>query len=648
MTYISVEQLSKSYGLKPLFENLTFGISRGDKTALVAPNGTGKSTLLRVLSGSEVPDKGEVMLRNGIRLGFLEQEPVLDDSMTIREYISRGHSEVVATIQEYEEAAGAQADDYNDATQSRFEKALAAMHAAEAWDYEQRMHQILSKLQITELDQSIASLSGGERKRVALGFVLLDDPDLLLLDEPTNHLDLEMIEWLENYLATSNTTLLMVTHDRYFLDRICNQILEIDGGKLFLHNGNYAWYLQKKAERKEMEQTETGKARQLLKKELDWMRRMPKARGTKSKSRISDFYKTAEKARPNESGPEMRLEVNMKRMGKKILEVNKLNKRFGDTVILDDFSYAFSRGERIGIIGKNGTGKTTFLDIITRREPADSGEIDTGSTIVYGHYRQLGIELDESKRVIEVLKEIAEVIELADGKKISASQFLEHFMFPPKMQYTPVAKLSGGERRRLGLMMVLIKNPNFLILDEPTNDLDLDTLNRLEDFLQGFGGCLIIVSHDRFFMDKLVQHYFIFEGNGVVRDFNGTYQEYREMVDAEAKLEKERQNTDTKSGAGSRKKSGGDQKHAGDTAKSDGQPASGSHSRKPTYKERKEFQQLEREIEKLELEKSELEEMLSTGELSHDDLQKHTARYGELNELLETKTQRWLELAELM
>jgi len=649
MTYLSVELLSKSFGLKPLFEGLTFGISKGDKTALVAPNGTGKSTLLRVLSGIETPDNGEVMVRNGIRMGFLEQEPVLDDRMTIREYIAQGNSETVEVIRKYEEATQAQAENYNDATHTQFEEALAAMHAANAWDYEQRIHQILSKLSITELDQPIASLSGGERKRVALGFVLLDNPDILLLDEPTNHLDVEMIEWLENHLAKSTTTLLMVTHDRYFLDRVCNNIIEIDNGNLYHHRGNYEYYLQKKSERQEMEQAETGKAGQLLKKELDWMRRMPKARGTKSKSRISAFYETEKKARARDTGPDIRLEVNMKRMGKKILELSNISKRYGDTVILDDFSYSFNRGERIGIIGKNGTGKTTFLNVMTGDEPADSGDIDTGSTIVYGHYKQKGIELDENKRVIEVLKEIAEVIELADGKRISASQFLEHFMFPPKMQYTPVSKLSGGERRRLGLMMVLIKNPNFLILDEPTNDLDLDTLNRLEDFLQNFGGCLIIVSHDRFFMDKLVQHYFVFEGDGVIRDFNGTYREYREMVAEQEQSEKKAgpDSGKSKSGQGGKGKEPGGNKKTGGKTGHTGMSSAEPEKRKLTFKERKEYQKLERDIEELEAEKATLESVLSTGELPYDELQASSLRYGELEKEIEHKTHRWLELAEL-
>ncbi len=653
MTYLSAEQLSKSFGIKPLFEGLTFGLSKGDKTALVAPNGTGKSTLLRVLAGSETPDEGKVMIRNGVRVGFLEQEPRLDDKLTIRQCISRDRSDVVSTIRRYEKAVKAQEEKVTENSRKEYDEALAAMNAADAWDYEQRMKQILGRLNIHELDQSIASLSGGERKRVALAFVLLDNPDILLLDEPTNHLDIEMIEWLESYLEKSTTTLLMVTHDRYFLDRVCNHIIEIDQGKLYHHKGNYSYYLQKKAERQQAEEQSVNKAGQLLKKELEWMRRAPKARGTKSKSRISAFYETEEKAKQQTGGPGLRLDISMQRMGKKILELKNVSKSFGSTVILDNFSYSFNRGERIGIIGNNGSGKTTFLNILTGEEEADAGFIDKGSTIIYGHYRQQGLEADENLRVIEVIKEIAEVITLSDGRQISASQFLEHFMFPSKMQYTPVGKLSGGERRRLGLMMVLIKNPNFLILDEPTNDLDLETLTRLEDFLQDFGGCLIVVSHDRFFMEKLVDHYFIFEGNGHIRDFNGTYREYRQEL---AQKEKGDPATDHKSsdGAGQSRSGSKSKQRAANGKKNDGHNVSGNGSdgfgadvkKKLSYKERKELGALEKEIAKLEEEKSEIETALASGTLEYEDLQHKSERHGELGALIDQKSERWLELAE--
>ncbi|MEX0995203.1 MAG: ABC-F family ATP-binding cassette domain-containing protein, partial [Balneolaceae bacterium] len=540
MTYLSTENLSKSFGADILFEGLSFGISRGDKTALIARNGTGKSTLLKILAGREPADDGEVMIRNGIRVGFLEQEPELDETMTINEFISRGHSEMLQIVREYEQAAEAQARDFTPETQKRFEKATAAMDTAEAWDYEQRLRQILGILNIHELDQSIATLSGGERKRVALAFVLLDSPDLLILDEPTNHLDLDMIEWLESYLIRANVTLLMVTHDRYFLDRVCTHILELEGSNLYHHKGNYEYFLQKRAERKEVEQTQREKAGQLLKKELEWMRRGPKARTTKSKSRIKDFHETKKKAEDPAPDRELQLDSNMARMGKKIVHLKHISKQYDELTILDDFSYSFTRGERIGIIGKNGVGKSFFLRLITGEEPVDSGEVETGETIVFGHYRQDGIEIDEDQRVIDILREVAEVIEMEDGSRITASQFLEHFMFTTEMQYTYASKLSGGEKRRLGLMMTLIKNPNFLILDEPTNDLDLMTLQKLEEFLMNFDGCLILVSHDRFFMDKLVDHYFVFEGDGEIRDHHGTYDEYREMK-AEEELERKRE-----------------------------------------------------------------------------------------------------------
>lgn len=636
MTYLTVENLSKTFGIKPLFDNITFGVSKGDKTAIVAPNGTGKSTLLKILGGKEKQDGGIVAFRKGIRTGFLEQEPQLDDALTIREYIARADSDTAAIIQRYENAVQAQSDNYSDATQQAFDKALAEMEGAGAWDYEQRMTQILDKLSITDLDQPVATLSGGERKRVALAFVLLENPDMLLLDEPTNHLDVEMIEWLEELLSKSGITLLMITHDRYFLDRVCNHIVEIDGGKLYHHKGNYGYYLEKKAERQEIEQVEIGKAGQLYKKELDWMRRSPKARTTKSKSRIDRFYDTEKKAKQKGDDTEMRLEVNMARMGTKILELENVSKRFGDTIILDDFSYEFQRGERIGIIGRNGVGKSTFLNMITGEEPFDDGTMDTGTTIVYGHYKQKGLELDESQRVIDVIKEIAEFIELADGNRISASQFLEHFMFPSKMQYTPVGKLSGGERRRLGLMMVLIKNPNFLILDEPTNDLDLVTLNRLEEFLLGFGGCLILVSHDRFFMDKLVQHYFAFEGNGRVRDFNGSYHEYRMLKEAEEAEKRELQQR------------GNQAKAKGDVKPQSAPKAKAPEEKKSelTFKERKEYSKLETEIEKLETKKKAVEQEMNQTGLSPKRIEELSEQYAELGDQIDEKSLRWMELAE--
>ncbi|HLR25529.1 MAG TPA: ABC-F family ATP-binding cassette domain-containing protein [Fodinibius sp.] len=629
MTYLSTENLSKNHGIKTLFEGLSFGISKGDKTALIAENGTGKSTLLQILAGNEEPDHGEVMIQNGINIGFLEQEPVLDEELTIREYIAQDDNEVVQTIRRYHEALQAQAEDFNAQTRNAFEKASNAMDRAGAWDYEQRMEQILGKLNIHDLDQPIATLSGGERKRVALAFVLLDDPDLLILDEPTNHLDIAMIEWLEQYLTQTNMTLLMVTHDRYFLDRICDHILELEGGTLYHHKGNYEYFLQKRAERQEVERKAAYKANQLYKKELDWMRRSPKARTTKSKSRIDRFHETREKADPGQDDPELRLTIDMPRLGGKILELKNVSKSFDDQKIVDGFYYTFETGERIGIIGKNGAGKSTFLDMITGKEPANSGKIRTGKTITFGHYEQAGLEFDDDERVIDVIEQEAKIIKLANGKKISASRFLEHFMFTSEMQYTPVRKLSGGEKRRLALMKVLIENPNFLILDEPTNDLDLLTLNKLEEFLLEFEGCLIIVSHDRFFMDKLVDHYFIFEGDGQIRDFNGTYEEYRTQ-----KLKEE-----SSESQGSKKKSsaGSNRSNQNDVATKEEQL---------NYNERREFNKLEQKIAKLEGKKEKLETKLSTGDLEREELQEQSERYSELSQEIEAHTARWFELAE--
>lgn len=628
MTYLSTENLSKSFGVKVLFEGLTFGISKGDKTALIAKNGTGKSTLLKILAGKDQPDSGEVMVQNGVSIGFLEQEPALDPSKTIREFILQGDSETIRIVNEYREATRAQAENFNPETQKAFEKAASAMEAAGAWDYEQRMEQILDILNIRDLDQSISTLSGGERKRVALAFVLLDNPDLLILDEPTNHLDVEMIEWLEDYLIRTNVTLLMVTHDRYFLDRVCNHILELEGGKLYHHQGNYQYFLQKRAERLEIEEVQRAKANQLYKKELEWMRRGPKARTSKSKSRIDAFYETKKRAEDKPEESEIKLEANMARMGKKILEVKNVEKRYDDLVILDDFSYSFSRGERIGIIGKNGVGKSTFLKILMDKEPVDSGRVIKGETIVFGHYRQEGINIDDSKRVIDILKEVALVVKMADGSEVTASQFLEHFMFTPEMQYTPAAKLSGGEKRRLGLMMTLMKNPNFLILDEPTNDLDLDTLQKLEDFLMNFGGCLIVVSHDRFFMDKLVDHYFVFEGGGEIHDHHGTYTEYREEKLAEEQQKKKKQ----KKGDTSQHK----KKSSGSTEKKKGL----------SYIENREFNKLEKEIEKLERKKKNVESEMNSGNKGYEELEELSDKFSKIDDEIDDKTMRWMELAE--
>lgn len=628
MTYLSVENLSKNYAHKVLFEDLTFGMSKGDKTALIAQNGTGKSTLLRILSGKEFPDAGKVMVAKGVNIDFLEQEPKLDETLTISEYISQGHSNMVQLVKDYEEAAHRQAEDFNADTQKAFERASAAMDAAEAWDYEQRLEKVLGKLNIHDLQQPIATLSGGEQKRVALAFVLLDNPDLLILDEPTNHLDIDMIEWLEDYLKKTSTTLLLVTHDRYFLDRVCNHILELDGGDLFHHNGNYQYFLAKRTERHEVERRELHKSRQLYKDELEWMRRSPKARTSKSKSRIDDFYKIKEEAHAGSDESELQLQMNMHRLGGKILELKNICKKYDDKVILDHFYHTFKKGEHIGIIGKNGVGKSTFLKIITGEEHPDVGKVRPGKTVVFGHYKQGGIDFDDDQRVIDVIESVAKMVELANGKKISASRFLEHFMFTPEMQYTFVAKLSGGEKRRLALMLVLLKNPNFLILDEPTNDLDLLTLNKLEEFLAGYGGCLILVSHDRFFMDKLVEHYFVFEGNGNVRDYHGTYDEYR-LLKAREETEKAKQDRSQKK-----------------QLKHSSSQQAGRGNKKLSYNRQREYNTLEKEISEIEEKKKALEEEISSGTLDHGELQKKSLVYSNLTDALEAKTERWFDLAE--
>ena len=628
MTYLSTENLTKTYGARVLFEDLSFGISEGDKTALIAENGTGKTTLLQILAGEETPDSGKVMVQNGVSIGYLEQEPELDEELSIRSFIAKSDNKMVRLIQNYNEAAARQAENFNQETQQDFEKASAAMDAAGAWDYEQRMEQILGKLNIHDLDQSISTLSGGQQKRVALAFVLLDDPDLLILDEPTNHLDLEMIEWLEEYLQTSSMTLLMVTHDRYFLNRICDHIIELDDNKLYHHKGNYEYFLQKRAERREIERKKAHKANQLYKKELEWMRRSPKARTTKSKSRIDDFEDIKERADTGRDDPELRLQMDMQRMGGKIVELLNVSKSYGDLQILDSFYYDFEKGERIGVIGPNGVGKSTFLKLLTGEEEPDSGKIRVGETIVFGHYRQDGIDFDEEQRVIDVIESVAKVIELADGSKISASQFLKHFMFTADMQYTPVRKLSGGEKRRLGLMLVLLENPNFLVLDEPTNDLDLLTLNKLEEFLQNFAGCLIIVSHDRFFMDKLVEHYFAFEGDGKVRDHHGSYEEYREI--------KKKEEAEQKKAARAKSES-----------KSSGKPrASSNNDHKLSYNERREYNKLGDKIDELEEKKKSLEQELSGGNLDHEELREISEEYEKLKETIDEHTERWFELAE--
>lgn len=629
MNYLSVENLSKHYGDKVLFNDIFFGLAKGEKVALVANNGAGKSTLLNIITGKDIADKGKVSIRDGIKVGFLHQEPDFSSHETVNDIITHSSSQMLGIINEYNASLEAQAEDFTQENHKRFELASNAMDVHQAWDYERRLTTILSKFKINDVTQSLDSLSGGQKKRLALALVLLDNPELLIMDEPTNHLDLDMIEWLEEYLTQSTLTLLMVTHDRYFLDRVCNNIIELTNGRIYKHAGNYSYFIEKRTEREEIMDIEAGKAKQLMKKELEWMRRMPKARGTKSKARIENFYEIEKKANSRKKQQELKLEVRMNRMGGNILELKKVHKSWGETPIMTNFEYTFKKGERIGIIGKNGVGKTTFLNILTQQIEPDSGTIKVGDTIVYGYYNQAGIQLKEDKRVIEVVKDIADVIMLSDGTALPASHFLTHFLFPPEMQYTFVSKLSGGEKRRLYLLTVLIKNPNFLILDEPTNDLDLLTLTKLEDFLQNFGGCLIVVSHDRYFMDKLVDHLFVFEGNGIIRDYNGTYSEYREEEDEKETLLEQSKRAESKQVEVKLEKA-----------------IERAAPKKRSYKEQQEFDLLENEISDLETEKVEIEHQLSDTSLNHEKITLLALRYEEVKNLLDVKTLRWLELGE--
>ncbi|MBL6871411.1 MAG: ABC-F family ATP-binding cassette domain-containing protein [Flavobacteriales bacterium] len=621
MNYLSVENISKSFGERVLFEGLNFGLNYGDKVALIANNGSGKTSMLKIIAGKDVPGSGKVTVRNGIRIGYLDQEPIFNEKYTINELLYNSNAEVVKIIREYESALEMQTNDYNDITAERFEKASINMEKANAWNFDNELKQILSKFKIVNLDIKVEMLSGGQKKRLALALLLIDAPDMLLLDEPTNHLDIEMIEWLEEFLKGPNITLLMITHDRYFLDRVCNHILELEDGKLYHHKGNYSYFLVKRDERETNFNVELSKVGRLLKKELEWIRKTPQARTTKSKARVDNFENIKTKANSKKIKQELKLEVKMSRVGGKILELKKVYKSYDDLKILSGFDYTFKNGERIGIIGDNGVGKSTFLNIITQQEMPDSGKINVGETIIYGYFTQKGIQLKEDKRVIEVLKDIADVIVMSDSKKITASQLLEHFMFPSNMQYTYVSKLSGGEKRRLYLLTILMKNPNFLILDEPTNDLDLLTLNKLEEFLLDFKGCLILVSHDRYFMDKLTEHLFIFKGNGIIKDEYSSYSEYRLKVNKEQKKDKK---TDKK-------------KPDLKTEK----------AVKFSYDEKKEHKSLEKQINKLELEKKEMESFFKDSNNSYEKMHEKGKELEKLNSLLDDKLNRWMELDEL-
>ncbi|MDD2938566.1 MAG: ABC-F family ATP-binding cassette domain-containing protein [Proteiniphilum sp.] len=618
---LQIDTLTKSFGDLLLFRDISFGIAEGDKIGLIARNGAGKTTLLNIIGGKESYDEGRVVFRNDIRCAYLEQSPQYDAELTVLEACFSADNETVKLIARYEEMLSSH-------NQAGLDEILLQMDLLKAWDYEQRIKQILSQLKITDFHQKMGELSGGQVKRVALANVLISEPELLIMDEPTNHLDLEMVEWLEEYLNRNRMSLLMVTHDRYFLDRICTQILEIDEKQIFSYKGNFSYYLEKREERVTTQNTEVDRARNLMRKELDWMRRQPQARGTKAKSRIDAFYSLEEKAQRRREEEGVRLAARGSYIGKKIFEATHVTKRFGDIRITEDFNYIFSRYEKMGIVGNNGTGKSTFVKMLLGKEMPDSGGFEIGETVNFGYYSQEGLLFDEQMKVIDVVQNIAEVIDLGNGSKLTASQFLQHFLFPPEKQHSYVYKLSGGERRRLYLCTVLITNPNFLVLDEPTNDLDIITLNILEEYLAGFKGCLIVVSHDRYFMDKVVDHLLVFHGDARIQDFPGNYTQYREWKTDEQKKEAEEQKTNRQ-----------------ETDPRKNRPS--EEKKKLSFKEKREFESLESEIEQLDIEKNRLTEMLSSGNLSAGELMEKSSRLSEIMELIDEKTMRWLELSEL-
>ena len=626
MNYLSVDGISKSYGIKTLFSDVTFGIEKGDKTALIASNGSGKSTMLKIIVGKESMDTGTVTFANDIRVGYLEQLPHYDPDLTIQDVVAAGHVELMRVVGRYEKALREHTDETNKATKSALELAISEMDAMEAWSYEQRLTQMLTRFELTDLQQRIGNLSGGQVKRLALAMVLLDDPDLLILDEPTNHLDVEMVEWLEKYLSQSSVTLLMVTHDRYFLDRVCNKIFELYQSVMYTHYGNFDYYVRKSREREEVKRATAEKAATQLRRELEWIRATPQARTGKSKSRIDAFYELKDKARYQEQEESLQFGLQAQRLGGRILEMYNVTKQYGDTTVLKDFDYVFKRGERIGLIGKNGVGKSSFLNLITRSIAPDHGKIIVGDTVTYGYYRQEGIKFDEDKTVIDAIRDIAEVLDYGKDQLYTADQLLAHFMFPHKMQRQPISLLSGGEKRRLYLLTVLVSNPNFLILDEPTNDLDLLTLQKLEDFLKAYKGCLLVVSHDRYFMDEVVDQLFVFQGDGKVKGFMGNYSQYKDYLDqkeAEQRLVQQAQKSVAK----------------------EEEPKRVREKTKRSFKEEREYAQLTADIEALEKEKATLSETMNT-ETDYQKLQQMGNRIQEINDLLDEKELRWLELDE--
>jgi ATP-binding cassette subfamily F protein uup len=619
---LQIDSLTKSFGDLLLFKDISFGIAEGDKIGLIAANGSGKTTLLNIISGKEPYDSGRVVFRNDIRVDYLEQSPEFNPDLTVLEACFSADNDIVRLIARYEDIIASD-------NQNELSHILAEMDLHNAWDYEQRIKNILSQLKIYDFHQKIGELSGGQVKRVALANVLISEPELIILDEPTNHLDLDMVEWLEEYLSRNNISLLMVTHDRYFLDRVCSQIIEIDDKQVYSYKGNYSYYLEKRDERILAQNSEVSRAQNLMRKELDWMRRQPQARGTKSKSRIDAFYTLEEKAKKQREEKSIQLNSINSYIGKKIFEAKHVTKSFGDIKITDDFNYNFTRYEKMGIVGNNGTGKSTFIKMLLGVEKPDEGYFEIGETVNFGYYSQDGLQFDDQKKVIDVVTDIAEVIDQGDGKKLTASQFLQHFMFPPEKQHNYVYKLSGGEKRRLYLCTVLITNPNFLVLDEPTNDLDIITLNILEEYLASFKGCLIVISHDRYFMDKVVDHLLVFHGNAKIQNYPGNYTQYREWKAEEDKRQSE----------------------VAKIVKTESEPADSRKKEevktKLTFKEKREFELLEKEIEELEEEKKLLSEEISSGKLNTDELLSKSNRLTELLNLIDEKTMRWLELSEI-
>lgn len=624
-SYLQVEGLTKSFGDLILFQNISFGIAEGQRIGLIAKNGSGKTTLLNILAGKESYDEGTISFRRDLRVAYLEQDPQYPKDISVLQACFLSGNDVTDLIAEYERVINS--DDH-----SNLDEILQRMDLLQAWDYEHRAKQILAQLKIKNFDQRISQLSGGQLKRVALANVLITEPDLIILDEPTNHLDLDMVEWLEGYLQRSRLSLLMVTHDRYFLDRVCSEIIEIDQKQIYQYKGNYSYFLEKRDERVNAQNQELDRANNILRKELEWMRRQPQARGTKSKSRIDAFYDLEKKAQQVRDAGNVSLEMKGSYIGNKIFEAEHVYKAFGDLKILEDFNYIFSRYEKLGIVGNNGTGKSTFIKMLMGEVAPDKGHFDIGETVKFGYYSQDGLLFDEQMKVIDVIQDIAEVIDLGNGSRLTASQFLQHFLFPPEKQHNFVYKLSGGEKRRLYLCTVLIKNPNFLVLDEPTNDLDIVTLSILEEYLKNFKGCVIVVSHDRYFMDKVVDHLLAFSGNAIIKDFPGNYTEYREWKEVQEALEKEIEISN---------------KPKEDKSAATILPSK-EEKKKLSYKEKREFEELDSLIPKLEEEKSAIENELSSGSLSNDDLLNKSQRISQLIEEIEEKTMRWMELSEFI